>query len=275
MNMWRIAVHGLVATAGTFAVVAEGASADKTDYSPANPTPKALWRELSADRPDVTESPITVDAGVWQVEMSFFDVTRQGADEAIALAPTNIKLGLRHNLDLQLVLGPYVRDVAGGEGGTGGLGDTELRLKYNVWGNDGGETALGLMPFIKLPTATNDMGNGKVEGGLILPFACDLGPRTGLGMMLKADAVYDEEDESYDAEWTATSVIGVAAGDRVGFYFEGIATLPADGPSMQGVLGLGATYTVSEDAMLDLGCNIGLTEDADDFNAFGGITLRF
>jgi hypothetical protein len=35
---------------------------DKSQFHLFNPTPKALMRELSTDRPDQTESPYTVDA---------------------------------------------------------------------------------------------------------------------------------------------------------------------------------------------------------------------
>ena len=47
--------------------------ADKSDYNLFNPTPRELMREMSTDRPDTTESPYTVDAGHYQVEMSFVD----------------------------------------------------------------------------------------------------------------------------------------------------------------------------------------------------------
>ena len=48
-------------------------AADKSHYHLFNPTPRGQMRELSADRPDVTESPYTVDAGHVQLEMSFVD----------------------------------------------------------------------------------------------------------------------------------------------------------------------------------------------------------
>ena len=32
-------------------------------------------REFNTDRPDVTESPFTVDAGHWQLELSFVEYT--------------------------------------------------------------------------------------------------------------------------------------------------------------------------------------------------------
>ena len=36
---------------------------DKSSYNLFNPVPENLMRDLSPDRPDVTESPFTVDAG--------------------------------------------------------------------------------------------------------------------------------------------------------------------------------------------------------------------
>ena len=44
------------------------AAPDKSAFTLCNPTPRELWRPMSADRPDVTESPKTVDAGAVQRE---------------------------------------------------------------------------------------------------------------------------------------------------------------------------------------------------------------
>ena len=44
---------------------------------------------MGSDRPDATESPITVDAGAMQAEMSFVDVTRTGGDRAVRAMSTN------------------------------------------------------------------------------------------------------------------------------------------------------------------------------------------
>src|SRR5687768_3054656 len=72
---------------------------DKSRFTLFNPTPRALMREMSTDRPDTTESPYTVDAGHTQVELSFFDYTRDDSDdggdfEALSLVPMNLKVGL-------------------------------------------------------------------------------------------------------------------------------------------------------------------------------------
>ena len=43
--------------------------ADKSIYTLFHPTPREWMREMSTDRPDQTESPNTVDAGHFQVEL--------------------------------------------------------------------------------------------------------------------------------------------------------------------------------------------------------------
>jgi hypothetical protein len=123
---------------------ARTATADKSRYDLFNPTPRELMRPLSTDRPDVTESPYTVDAGHFQVELSFFEYARDngGNVDEWDVLPFNVKVGLTNNVDLELLVVPYVSvDVdnpfGGGNDGSG-FGPLTLRAKINLWGNDGG-----------------------------------------------------------------------------------------------------------------------------------------
>ena len=62
-------------------------------------------RELTPDRPDKTESPYTVDAGHFQLEMSFVEFTLNQSGgartETWNVAPTNLKVGIFNNTDLR------------------------------------------------------------------------------------------------------------------------------------------------------------------------------
>ena len=132
-------------------LVAVALAADKSAYSFINPTPDALLREMSTDRPDSTESPFTVDAGRVQIEMDMVNFThdRSGGDRTRewGLAPFNLRLGLRHNFEVGVFVAPFIHvteEPAGGPKTTmRGIGDTTLRAKFNFWGNDDGPTALG------------------------------------------------------------------------------------------------------------------------------------
>ena len=248
---------------------------DKSQYSLLNPTPRELWRPLSADRPDVTESPYTVDAGAVQLELSFVDYAKNGDEATWTVAPVNLKLGLLNNVDLQFVFDPYVHEDDRTQT-SNGFGDTQFRLKINLWGNDGGDTAFAIMPFIKVPTASDDLGNDHVEGGLIFPFATDLADGVGLGLMFETDFVYDEADDGYDVEFVTTGVLGFDVTDEIGLYVEAIGIASTDSDvDFRGILGAGATYGLTENMVLDAGVNVGLTGDADDVNLFAGMTVRF
>ena len=119
---------------------------DKSHYHLFNPTPRELMREFNTDRPDKTESPYTLDAGHFQLEM---DVLNYSFDrynglpnntrvESVAMAPVNLKIGLRDNVDFQLVLQTYnsvrTRDSVTGVTQQSGFGDVISRLKINLWG---------------------------------------------------------------------------------------------------------------------------------------------
>lgn len=110
-----------------------------------------------------------VDAGHFQDEMEIANARRDRGVREFSLAELNAKIGLDAATDLQVVLPFYTRIRDGAEG----FGDVEIRLKRNLWGNDEGCTALAVMPFIKLPTANGDLGNGAFEGGVILPISFD------------------------------------------------------------------------------------------------------
>lgn len=250
-------------------------SPDKSAFHLFNPTPRDLWRDLSADRPDFTESPYTVDAGAIQLEMSFFDYAKNGSADVWTVAPFNLKVGVLNDLDLQFVFDPWVREDDGMRS-RDGVGDLEVRAKFNLWGNDAGDTAFGFMPFIKAPTASQSLGNDHVEGGLIFPFAVDLAEGVGLGLMFETDFVFDEIDDGYDTEFIFTAALGLDVTEALGVYLEGIAVESTDpATDFRGLLGLGATLALTGDLILDAGVNLGLTGDADDFSVFSGLTIRF
>jgi len=260
------------------ATASHGEQVDKSQFNLFNPTPAALLREMSTDRPDTTESAYTVDAGHVQVEASFFDYSKDndGGDfEAWSVLPTNVKLGLTNNMDLQFVFEPYVREELDDDA-VDGFGVTQLRLKVNLWGNDGRNTALALMPFVQLPTADDDFdGTDHVEGGLLVPFAMSLPRDWSLGAMAEFDAVRSAADEDYELQFVHSATLGHhIVGDLAGYVeYVGVASTES-GVGYVAVLGGGLTYGVNEDVQLDCGVNFGLTEDADDFNVFTGISVR-
>jgi len=278
------------AVAGVAALAADAPSAgEKGGYHLFKPTPRELMREMSTDRPDKTESAYTVDAGHFQIEMDVFNYAydrynTERADvrtESLAIAPMNLKLGLGNRVDLQLVLQTYnsvrIDDRRGGEVEKHrGFGDVIGRMKFNLWGNDGGRTALAVMPYVKLPTHQDGLGTRAVEGGLILPLAAELGYGFGLGIMTQFDCLRDETGGGHHAEFVNTLTLSHDIAGKLGGYVEFFSAVSAekDAPWM-GTLDLGFTYGLTADIQLDAGINIGVTRSAEDWNPFLGLSWRF
>ncbi len=255
------------------------------EFSLFHPTPDDQLRPLSTDRPDITESPYTVNPGRVQLELDFISFTED--EDALeerdffAILPTNFKVGLLHHTDLQLVFEPYIVDEVRDKSTTlserrSGIGDVTLRLKQNLWGNDGGASALAVMPFLTLPTSRTNLGADGVEAGLIIPFALELGERESLGLMAEFDLFTDElNNDSYHVEFVNTAVIGIDFNESWGMFLEfvSIATTEEDG-DWQGLANTGFTYALSDNFQLDGGIAVGVNDDAPDWSPFIGMAVR-
>lgn len=255
---------------------------EKSRYSIFHPTPAAEMREMSTDRPDQTESAFTVDAGHVQIEMDLINWTRDRSGgittETLAIAPINFKIGLTNNIDVQFVYDSYAEERVRGGGErshTSGWGDLTTRVKINLWGNDGGKTALALMPFVKIPVASGGMGNGEVEGGLIVPLAVSLSERAGLGLMTELDILADDEGGGHHLEWVNSATVSFDFTDKFGAYAELFTVVRGDGAPWVAQFDAGLTYGLTENLQLDCGCNFGLTRSAPDYQPFVGVSVRF
>lgn len=240
-------------------------------------------RPMTTDRPDTTESPISVARGRFQIEASLaeYAFARDGTERthSPALLPVNLKYGLTDDIDVQLVLSPYERSVTRGNGARSvaqGFGDTQLRVKFNLWGNDGGKTAFAIMPFAKLPTGDRALSNKRVEGGIILPLAFRLPGDVTIGTMLELDLTYDEARDDYGIDVVHTATVGAPIAGPLGGYVEyiGVAPHPGGGSYRASASG-GLTYALSDDWVIDAGGTIGLTGRVDRVTAFVGTSFRF
>lgn len=257
---------------------------DKSRYTAFSPAPDAALRDMSTDRPDKTESPYTVDAGRIQIETdlvaSTYDKENGVTAETFDIAPFNVKLGLTNESDLQIAYGSFIRVRVDGPGGfkdrESGSGDLVIRYKRNIWGNDGGKTAFGVMPFVKIPTTTFDDANDDVEGGVIVPLAIDLGRGMGLGLMTEVDVLRSGDGDSYEPTFINSATVSFELTGKLGLYTEVFVERSAQSGAQTVVtLDAGLTYAVTDNLQLDTGVNVGVTEAADDINVFAGLSRRF
>ncbi len=285
-RIWVAAICAILTASGVSASAAD----DKTIYSLANPTPDRLLREMTTDRPDITEVPFTVDAGRVQVETTAFGYARSrpDADGAVTggyeLMGSNIRIGLTHDLEATIIVAPYARQRTVGPGVgavASGSGAVVLRAKWNIWGNDtfgkSGSTAFAVLPYVSLPTEThNGVSPEALDGGLQTFFAADLGGNFSFGMNTGVHSVKNLDAIGRHMETTASATLGYAWTEKFSTYGEVAArTGLRDGMGDVGLLGGGMAYRITKDVQLDCGVNFGVTPASPRYSPFVGLSARF
>ena len=261
---------------------------DKSRYNLFNPTPTEFMRELSADRPDKTDCPFTVDAGHFQIEMDFANMTCNQPNSArgnvrftaFEIAPMNLKVGLLNDLDFQLVYTSYQwektdnRDMGTTERNSGFDGITP-RLKLNLVGNDGGFFALALIPFVKLSLRSGHLGNDSTEGGLGIPYSFDI-PGWDVGFQTTFHFNRNGAGCGYHTEFDNSVSIGHPIIGKLSLSAEFFSSVSTERNSdWGGTVDTWLTYQVSKNLRLDGGVYIGVTPPADDWHPWIGMTWRY
>jgi hypothetical protein len=282
----------LVAAAalGAFATVAAAADApapDKSQYNLFNPTPDSALRSFAPDRPAKGTGPTTVDAGRVVVEMEALNYARQksnGVQATTWIGPNpTIKIGLTNQVDFQVNWAPFqqvkIHDSAAGttdrfSGGT----DLFLRSKINLWGNEGtGKTAFAIVPFVKLGTAPENLGNKSTEGGVILPYSLNLGNDISLAFTSEVDYLRNTVGRSYHVGYVnSIGLSGPIVKDvtLTGELWSSINRDPARTISQYSV-DLALAWAAKPNLQFDIGANFGLNHDTPALQIYTGVARRF
>lgn len=257
-----------------------GAASAATDAS-------ATLRDLCPDRPGKGTSPCTVDAGHVQLEVEIFNGSRQDQDGIVtrsyAIANPTLKFGVTDRLDIEANIAPYLnvttRDKASGQSDTvSGIGDLFLRAKYAI-SSDGQPLSVAIEPFLKLPTASHDLGNGSVEGGVLLPVALDLGHGTQLSATPELDVLQNEAGDGTHVGVVNVLGLSQAVGQGVALSAELWEFTDADpsGTAQQYSFDLAGAWQPEGQPNLqfDAGVNFGLNNETPDIQVYCGIARRF
>jgi hypothetical protein len=251
----------------------------KRGYTIFNPTPKAKMRGMQTDRPDVTESAFSVDAGHFQMEGDAYRLTSNN-NSSIKTRQSyynlaNMKIGLSNSVDLQLVVPFYLQEKSQTANGQvhkiSGFNEFTFRLKKNVWGNDKGRTALAIMPFVNFQTG-NNVADRRAEGGFVIPFSLELSDIWSLGTQAQFSLLRNEQ-RKYDKELLYSMTVGKALSLKSSAFVESHYTYNFNLHNFQMFVNGGFVYSVSENFNLDFGVNYGLSR-ASDRSYFIGYSFR-
>ena len=250
-----------------------GAPAAAADQSP-----------ICADRPGKATSACTVPIGHWQVETGLADWTLQKGDgerdTSLVIGETTIKYGLTDASDIEVDVTPWQRAssrVGGTHESASGIGDVGVIYKQRIVPADAPVQVIA-MPFVKAPTAKRSLGNGKWEGGLLLPVAYAI-PKSPLsvGLTPEVDWAADADGHGHHFAMVQVASLGWQATDKVNVAAEiwGSWDWDPSGTTRQASADGSVAYLLSNDVQLDAGANFGLNRVTPDVELYGGVSKRF
>lgn len=228
-------------------------------------------RGFETDRPDLTESAYTVDAGHFQFETDLFITEHYSANELKTIQNSynvfNVKLGLTNGLDIQLVAESFVDESATGTNSSFGM--ITIRAKQNIWGNDQGKTALAILPFVNIPTLSSQ----KITGGLVLPLGMSLPNDWGFGTQFETDFVDNQTGNGYHLNISGSATFAHSLVRNLDFFIETLVSRENELKNTEYFLNGGLVLKVSENVKLDTGFNYGLKDSSPNIY-FVGLSFR-
>jgi len=239
---------------------------------------------ICADRPGKATGTCVVAAGHWQIETGVADWTEQDGggerDTSLAIGETTVKYGFTDRSNIEVDIAPWQRAtsrVGGTHQSDSGFGDINVLLKQLLTSPDA-QLQVAALPLVKIPTASHSLGNGKWEGGLLIPIGY-LVPKTklGIGLTPEVDWVADADGAGHHAAMAQVVSLGWAASDKLSLSAElwGAWDWDPDGTTRQASADGSVAYLLSNDVQLDAGANLGLNRVTPDVELYGGVSVRF
>lgn len=234
-------------------------------------------RGFVADRPGATDSPVTTLPGTARVESGLYSYSRDsegGLDTTTQVIGNLVfALGLSENSELQLGFDSHVRTKV--EGGAAPrteseFGNLNLRYKYNIIGNDGGDVAFGIIP--RLTYTSESLGNDLL-GGIGLPVAFSLPQKFLIAVMPQWNLEEKSNGGHYSSQYLGV-LLGRSWTDNLDVYIDYSSTSNEEA-TFQAAAGLGLAHRIQSNLQWDISGSFGVSEAASDLTLAVGVVYQW
>jgi hypothetical protein len=240
--------------------------------------------ELVTDRPDQTESTAIVPAGRTQIEAgaTFVREDEDGVRVELLQAPgTLVRIGLAERVELRLGWDGWLEDeitLGDLKAREDGFGDAEVGAKVGLREGAGLSPAIALIAATSVPVGEKPFSSERFDPSFRLSVSHDLAGGIGLGYNAGVETA---SEPARDGDYTTLSsaiytlAAGFPAGDRAGIFVELFGDVPMSaegGPAHS--FDTGVTYLLRPNLQLDLAAGVGLSDDAPDWFAGVGVSVR-
>ena len=229
---------------------------------------------LVTDRPDFTESAVTVTRGRTQIEAGY-TFTKIGDFDQQTFGELLLRIGWTEIVELRLGINSWIQ-LDGPGVKVSGSEDISLGAKIRLSDPLPPGSSLpqvALLFATTLPTGSDEFNAPDPQPSVTVALAWQLNDRTSLG----GNVGYARLGESGDrfGEARASVSLGRSLGERLGGYVEVYTLNRQEGRGDDQVVNAGFTWALTADSQLDFRAGTGLDSEGTDYFVGAGAAWRF
>jgi hypothetical protein len=242
-----------------------------------------LDEPIVTDRPDFTESSVTVGRGVVQIESGYtylFDDDGAASLRAHTAPEMLTRIGVLADW-LELRIGYTWVEETTHEFGVSrttinGSDDLYLGVKLALTGQEGILPEMALVPQMFVPSGSTEVTADEVLPGVNWLYGWDVCEWIATGGQTQVNRRLDDVTGEPYAEFSQSWTIGYAVAERLGGYTEWFCFAPdgADTNHNENYFDGGLTFLVTDDVQLDVRAGVGLNAAAADLFTGIGLSIR-
>jgi len=242
-----------------------------------------LDEPLVTDRPDFTESSVTVGMGVVQLESGYTftyddngDTTTKEHSYPESLFRIGmlaewfeLRLGWNYGESAETVFGDQDTNLEGAD-------DFYVGVKLALTPQSGCLPETGVILQGTVPTGAGVFTAGEVLVGVNYVYGWDVNDFFSIGGGTQANRALDPNGEDFYVEFAQSITTGYSWTDEFGSYAEWYMFAPAGAETAQNqqYFNSGFTYLITDNIQWDIRAGVGLNEAADDFFTGSGLSIR-
>ena len=212
--------------------------------------------QIITDRPDQTESSMTVKSGDLQIETGFL-IGFEGEgffSERRILAPTSLfRYGIFEGVEIRF-LSQY-ETIKNDFLSIQGISDIEIGTKIQIRNRETENTKIAFLSHVILPRGTGELTNGEVRIINKIALSHQLGKNIGIGYNLG----YNYLGENVKDDITYALSLGIGIDDKVGIYIEPYGELSLE-EEFNLNFDAGFTYLANRNLQFDFSFGTGLNQ---------------
>jgi Putative MetA-pathway of phenol degradation len=242
-----------------------------------------LNEPLVTDRPDFTEAPVTVGAGVIQLETGYtFTYDNQDGDRTRnhSFPESLFRIGMFADwFEFRVEWNYAIEDfeIGGIEDRNSGAEDMTLGVKLALTPQECMLPETAIILQMSLPTGADAFSADEVLAGFNYLYGWDITEELSMGGSTAVNGATDDETADIYTQFSQSWTFNRSLGEQVTGYVEWYVLVPisADTNRTQNYFNGGFSVLLNDNVQWDIRAGVGLNEAADDFFAGSGLSIRY